>query len=38
MPVSGEVFRKEAEGGKYAELQGLLKAKLIAEYIATIQQ
>jgi mono/diheme cytochrome c family protein len=38
MPVWGEVFRKEAEGGKYAELQALLKAKLIAEYIATIQQ
>jgi hypothetical protein len=38
MPVGGEVFRKEAEGGKYAELQALLKAKLIAEYIATIQQ
>jgi mono/diheme cytochrome c family protein len=38
MPVWGEVFRKEAEGGKYAELQALLKAKLIAEYIAVIQQ
>jgi hypothetical protein len=38
MPVWGEVFRKEAEGGKYAELQALLKAKLIAEYIATIQK
>jgi mono/diheme cytochrome c family protein len=38
MPVWGEVFRKEAEGGKYAELQALLKGKLIAEYIATIQQ
>jgi mono/diheme cytochrome c family protein len=38
MPVWGEIFRKEAEGGKYAELQALLKAKLIAEYIATIQQ
>jgi mono/diheme cytochrome c family protein len=38
MPVWGEVFRKEAEGRKYAELQALLKAKLIAEYIANIQQ
>jgi mono/diheme cytochrome c family protein len=38
MPVWGEIFRKEAEGGKYAELQTLLKAKLIAEYIATIQK
>jgi mono/diheme cytochrome c family protein len=34
MPVWGETFRKEAEGGKYPELQTLLKAKLIAEYIA----
>jgi len=38
MPVWGEVFRKEAEGGKYAELQALLKAKLIAEYVATLQR
>jgi hypothetical protein len=38
MPVWGEIFRKEAEGGKYTELQTLLKAKLIAEYIATIQK
>jgi mono/diheme cytochrome c family protein len=38
MPVWGEIFRKEAEGGKYPELQTLLKAKLIAEYIATIQK
>jgi mono/diheme cytochrome c family protein len=38
MPVWGEIFRKEAESGKYAELQTLLKAKLIAEYIATIQK
>jgi hypothetical protein len=38
MPVWGEIFRKEAEGEKYAELQALLKAKLIAEYIATIQK
>jgi mono/diheme cytochrome c family protein len=38
MPVWGEIFRKEAEGGKYAELQALLKAKLIAEYIAAIQK
>jgi mono/diheme cytochrome c family protein len=38
MPVWGEIFRKEAEGGKYAELQALLKAKLIAEYVATLQR
>ena len=38
MPVWGEIFRKEAEGGKYSELQTLLKAKLIAEYVATIQK
>jgi mono/diheme cytochrome c family protein len=38
MPVWGEIFRKEAEGGKYAELQTLLKSKIIAEYIATIQK
>ena len=38
MPFWGEIFRKETEGGKYAELQALLKAKLIAEYIANIQQ
>ena len=38
MPVWGEIFRKEAEGGEYAERQALLKAKLIAEYIATIQE
>jgi hypothetical protein len=30
MPVWGEIFRKEAEGGKYPELRTLLKAKLIA--------
>ena len=38
MPVWGEIFRKEAESGKYAELQALLKAKLIAEYVASLQQ
>lgn len=38
MPVWGEIFRKDAAGGKYAELQALLKAKLIAEYVATLQK
>lgn len=38
MPVWGEIFRKEADDAKYPELTTLLKAKLIAEYIATLQQ
>lgn len=37
MPVWGEVFGKEFEEGKYPELSTLLKAKIIAEYLATIQ-
>jgi mono/diheme cytochrome c family protein len=37
MPVWGEVFGKEFEEGRYPELSTLLKAKIIAEYIATIQ-
>jgi len=38
MPVWGEVFRDKLEGQKYPELTTLLKAKLIAEYIATLQR
>ena len=38
MPVWGEVFRKESEEAKYPELTRLLKEKIIAEYIATLQK
>lgn len=38
MPVWGEAFHREAEGKKYEELTALLKAKIIAEYIATLQK
>ena len=38
MPVWGEVFRQEHEKEKYTELTSLLKAKLIAEYIGTLQK
>jgi mono/diheme cytochrome c family protein len=38
MPVWGEIFRKEAEDAKYSELTALLKGKLIAEYVATLQR
>jgi hypothetical protein len=38
MPVWGEVFRKEVEKEKYPELTSLLKAKMIAEYIARLQR
>ena len=38
MPVWGEIFRKEAEDTKYSELTALLKGKLIAEYVATLQR
>jgi mono/diheme cytochrome c family protein len=38
MPVWGEIFRKEAEDAKYTELTALLKGKLIAEYVATLQR
>jgi hypothetical protein len=34
----GEIFRKEAESAKYSELTALLKVKVIAEYIATLQR
>jgi hypothetical protein len=38
MPVWGEVFREEHEKQKYTELTSLLKAKLIAEYVGTLQK
>ena len=38
MPVWGEVFKKEAEGEKYEEMTALLKIKIIAEYISTLQR
>jgi mono/diheme cytochrome c family protein len=38
MPVWGEVFREEHEKEKYTELTVLLKAKLIAEYVSTLQK
>jgi hypothetical protein len=38
MPVWGEIFRKEHEKEKYSELTSLLKAKLIAEYVGSIQK
>ena len=38
MPVWGESFHSESESKKYHELTTLLKAKIIAEYIATLQK
>lgn len=38
MPVWGEVFTKKLESEKYTELTTLLKTKVIAEYIATLQK
>jgi mono/diheme cytochrome c family protein len=38
MPVWGEVFKKEVEGDKYPELTTLLKVRVIAEYISTLQR
>ena len=38
MPVWGESFHSESEGKKYPELTTLLKAKIIAEYVATLHQ
>ena len=38
MPVWGEVFRQEHAKDKYTELTSLLKAKLIAEYVSTLQK
>jgi len=38
MPVWGEVFPAEREKKKYPELTSLLKAKIIAEYVTTLQR
>ena len=38
MPVWGEKFRSEAETKRYPELTTLLKAKIIAEYVGTLQK
>jgi mono/diheme cytochrome c family protein len=38
MPVWGEVFRKEHERDKYTELTALLQAKMIAEYVGSLQR
>lgn len=38
MPVWGESFHGESDGKKYPELTALLKAKIIAEYVATLQK
>jgi mono/diheme cytochrome c family protein len=38
MPVWGESFHSESEGKKYPELTTLLKAKIIAEYVAILQK
>jgi mono/diheme cytochrome c family protein len=38
MPVWGEVFTKKLESEKYTELTTLVKTKVIAEYIATLQK
>ncbi len=38
MPVWGEVFREEVAKEKYKELTTLLTAKLIAEYVGTLQR
>ena len=38
MPVWGEQFKKEVEKQKYPELTMLLKAKVIAEHVGTLQK
>jgi len=38
MPVWCEVFKQEIEDGKYQELTTLLKIKIIAKCLATLQQ
>jgi hypothetical protein len=38
MPVWGEVFREEVAKEKYKELTTLLTAKIIAEYVGTLQR
>jgi len=38
MPVWGETFHSEMAEKKYTELATLLKAKIIAEYVGTLQK
>lgn len=38
MPVWGEVFKKESQGGKYEDLTTLHKIRAIADYIAKLQR
>lgn len=38
MPVWGEIFYEEIDKQRYRELTTLLKAKIIAEYIVTLQR
>jgi hypothetical protein len=38
MPVLGDNFRSDLEGKKYPELTTLLRAKIIAEYVGTLQK
>jgi mono/diheme cytochrome c family protein len=38
MPVWGEVFKEELKSKQYKELTALLKTKVIADYIATLQR
>ena len=38
MPVWGEIFYEEVDRQRYKELTTLLKAKIIAEYIASLQR
>jgi len=38
MPVWGEIFRNETTRKKYPELATLVKAKIIAEYVGTLQK
>lgn len=38
MPVWGEVFKEEIKKQQYKELTALLKTKVIADYIATLQR
>jgi len=38
MPVWGEIFHSDMSEKKYTELTTLLKAKIIAEYIGTLQK
>lgn len=38
MPVWGEVFKEEVKSEPYKELTALLKTKVIADYIATVQR